>query len=247
MLRWRLPSTPTSSLGIGRRRNVGSQEQLADLPERRKEQREEAQVAHDRTVAAAQAGDPAALMALGCDYFYGHLVSESRAQAVELWEKAAASGEPRAMLNLAVCLHNGYGVQRNASRALSLYERLAEQGYYDGLQIAAYCRRVGIGCAADNLAALHWAFELAKSGAGSEDFLYCLFHAKGNSELEREARAWVEDAARLGGSSAQEMVRILSEAAPPTQPAVPVIGLAQISIAPLPISGRMTATKTAAK
>ena len=72
-------------------------------------EREEAQAAHDRTVAAAQAGDPAALMALGCDYFYGHLEGESR-EAVELWEKAAVLGEPRAMLNLAVCLHNGYGV-----------------------------------------------------------------------------------------------------------------------------------------
>ena len=144
---------------------------------------------------AADHDDPAALTALGYNFFLGRGVVRSREKAVELWVRASELGDPRGTFNLAVCYHDGLGVPRDQERALGLYEHLAESHYYVGLKMAGYCRHVGIGCQQDRYKALRWYFEISKSGnSGCNDALInCLRNMNGDTDLEKEVIKWVHE------------------------------------------------------
>ena len=179
--------------------------QRVGLPERAKERQNVLAEGHARLVEAAEEGDPAAVTRLGYRYFVGEQVDANCEKAVELWETAAALGNPGATLNLAVCLTTGCGVQRDEVRAFALYEKLAAQGYRSALRLATCCRLLGVGCEPDHLEALRWAFDLAKRegpDSFSYDLLLCLWAGRGDTELERDARAWIEAGAGVGKGAA---------------------------------------------
>lgn len=194
--------------------------ELANLPTRLERVKTELQDRQAHISLAAREGDPTAMMRLGCSLFFGRGIEKNQRSAVELWERASALGESRATFNLAVCLQDGYGVEKDETRALALYEQLATQGYYVGLKQAAYCRLVGVGCEPDNLKSLHWCFEWAKRDGPSrfaEGLVKCLKRGPGTTQLEKDARAWIESAAAesLAGVN---MVRSLGEVGTPELP-----------------------------
>jgi hypothetical protein len=174
---------------------------LEELPSRLKKQSD----ALHKEVVQAQAGseknDPVAMLSLGYRHFLGRGVERCVQKAIVLWTEAAELGNSTALFNLAVCFHDGIGVSRNQERALEIYERLAKDGYYVGLKMAAHCRRTGMGCKKNIEQALHWYFEQAK-GFGPErfdsDLVGCLRNMNGNSDLEKQAIAWIHSAALLG-------------------------------------------------
>lgn len=211
------------------------EDQLASLPERLRKARESDEADRAATVAAAEAEDPIAMTRLGCRFFFGRGVPRSQEEAVEFWKRAAKLGEPRAMFNLAVCFHDGYGLEKNEAQALSLYERLAREGYSVGLHMAGYCRHVGVGCKPNRLEALGWYFETAKRHGPLHfaDYLVdCLRGGKDTDPLEREARAWIQEAASLG-IAGQNMLRSLAIKGTSTPPVKHAAGIGYIGEDPL--------------
>lgn len=209
-------------------------DQLSELPRINKLRQSKLDAETTAVRRAARDDDPAALTDLGYRHFLGKGVARSISDAIELWRRASDLGDPRGTFNLAVCLQDGLGGLRKPEDALKLYERLAEQGYYVGLKMAGFCRHVGIGCRPNRLLALQWYFDIAK-GWGKErfadDLVRCLRNTDHKTELERDAIAWIRDAAKIGAAG-QNMLRSLGEG-PTSDPVAHDAGVGYLGTDPL--------------
>ncbi len=76
----------------------------------------------------AEAGDPAAQLALGSLYDLGQGVPRDPATAYGWYRRAAAAGSPAAEFNVAAMSDTGDGVPRNAPEAALWYSRAAAHG-----------------------------------------------------------------------------------------------------------------------
>jgi uncharacterized protein len=75
----------------------------------------------------ADAGDPAAQLALGLAYQNGRGVQQSDPLAVEWYRKAAAAGNAEAQNDLGVMYMNGWGVEKNKAEAVRWYHLAVKQ------------------------------------------------------------------------------------------------------------------------
>ena len=76
--------------------------------------------------------DPAAILFLGQEYFFGLLgLKKDTRKAVELWTEAADLGSVEALYNLGNVYSRGDGVQQDKAKASGFYEKAAMQGHVE--------------------------------------------------------------------------------------------------------------------
>lgn len=209
-------------------------DQLSELPRINKFRQNKLDAETTSVRHAAREDDPSALTDLAYRYFLGRGVSRSVSDAIAFWRRATDLGDPRGTFNLAVCLQDGIGGRRNPEEALKLYEQLAEQSYYVGLKMAGFCRHVGIGCRPDRLLALRWYFDMARGWGKkrfADDLVRCLRNTDHQTDLERDAIAWIRDAAKIGAAG-KNMLRSLGEG-PTSDPVAHDAGVGYLGTDPL--------------
>lgn len=84
-------------------------------------------------LAAAEAGDPAAQLAIAERFENGDGVVQNYARAAQWYDRAAETGNREAANRLGRLYHAGLGVSRDLPRAIALLERAAESGKADHL------------------------------------------------------------------------------------------------------------------
>jgi TPR repeat protein len=110
--------------------------------------------------AAADAGQPAAMVAVGTLYDTGHGVPQDFAAALSWYRRAAEAGNVRAMFNVAQMYDNGRGTKMDRGSAILWYRAAAEHGHGRAAYDLAVIYRDGDGVTRDPAAAVRF-FRLA--------------------------------------------------------------------------------------
>lgn len=96
-----------------------------------------------RLVAAAEAGAPWAMVAVGIRYWHGGthcFVDKDQPRAAEWFRKASDAGSPAGMYQLGLCYHHGQGLAADQSSARALFLKSAEAGHVPAMAaIALMC------------------------------------------------------------------------------------------------------------
>ena len=104
--------------------------------------------------AAADAGDPSAMTAVGTLFDTGYGVNQDFAAALHWYRRAAIAGNLRAMFNVGAMYDNGRGTPADRAEALRWYEAAAMRGNGRAAYAAAVIYRDGDGVARDRAAAI---------------------------------------------------------------------------------------------
>jgi hypothetical protein len=126
----------------------------------------------------ANAGDPAAQVAVGENYAKAAGATQDPENAADNWNKAAewyikaaAQSYPPAEIRLADCYSYGHGVVRDKVKAAEWYRKAAEQGDVGAQGTLATLYSLGQGVQQDDAEAYFW-FDLAASVEGPNQQRY---------------------------------------------------------------------------
>lgn len=123
----------------------------------------------ERLMTAAEAGEPAALAAVGeyQQFGWGGL-SPDEAAALDWYRRAAAAGNARGALRLGLFYNGGLGgLTRNQAEARRWFSQAAEGGEPWAMQhLASYYQQGLGGLPQDRSRALHWRRQAAEGGVG---------------------------------------------------------------------------------
>lgn len=130
------------------------------------------------------------------------------AEAVQWLQKAAEQGHAQAMHKLSRCYEKGHGVPRSITTAIQWLEKAAEQGHTQAQsELGAACLQ-GVGTAQSEEKAIFW----YKKAAEKDDVdalcgLGIIYAKRQNAETAVEGVRYLQKAARLGSSYAQDVLR----------------------------------------
>jgi len=115
---------------------------------------------------AAEANIPAAISALGTNYFRGLGIVKDDQKAFELWSKAAAAGWPPAMGNLGSAYADGVYVKKDPAKSLDWFEKSIEAGNITSLSSMGNAYLNGNGALRDFTMAAQYFKQAADLGDG---------------------------------------------------------------------------------
>ena len=118
----------------------------------------------ERALAAAEAGDAGAQMALALAFMQGQGVPQDAERAVYWVRRAAEQGLAEAQNTLGVWSLNGTGVPQDVSEAARLFRLAADQGHTQAQFWVGMMYATGNGVPADRAAAIRWLERAAEAG-----------------------------------------------------------------------------------
>lgn len=107
-------------------------------------------------LAKADAGDPAAQVAVGEKYAAGVDVAQDLKQAAEWYRKASGQGSVTGQIHLAECYRDGRGVARDKAQAAGWYRKAADQGDPSAQGTLAMLYVMGQGVPQSDVEAYYW-------------------------------------------------------------------------------------------
>ncbi len=133
-------------------------------------------VAYARFLAAARAGHPAAMDAVGMMLVAGRGVGKDVAAGLGWLGRAAAAGNPRAHYSLGLMAASGRHLTRDAGAAVAHWRAAAEAGHAGAAYRLALASLRGEGTARDDGAAREW---LARAADGGDPAARALIEGHG--------------------------------------------------------------------
>lgn len=115
----------------------------------------------------AEAGDVAAIAAIGHCYLQGIGVPSDWTKAANWFQRGADKGDSVSTHNLGVCYATGRGVTLDKSKAVDLFQRSANAGYAKAMHDLGVCYKQGFGVTADQALGDQWLGRAAKAGFSS--------------------------------------------------------------------------------
>lgn len=169
-----------------------------------REARRQDEVAMQKSLQLAEAGNAVAMFTVGYNYAIGKGVAQNDVQAVHWYRKAAEGGQSGAMLNLATRYANGKGIEQSDEQAVIWYRKAAEAGQVVGMTSLGYNYYIGKGVEQSSEQAVFWFRKAAEAGypLGMFNLGVHLATGKGVAQNETEAIAWYRKAAEKGYASA---------------------------------------------
>lgn len=144
-------------------------------------------------------------------YDNGNGVTQSRAKAVEYYEKAAEAGITGAVNDLAYIYFQGtHNVQKNYERAFVLAEKAAAVGVVDSMTLLGKCYDDGLGVPGDKEKALEWYRKAAEAGDFRAMRLIGIIYYNGEGDVGEDkalAEQWFRKAAANGDEESVEIIR----------------------------------------
>ena len=104
----------------------------------------------------AEAGGAPAMLAVGCDYYYGKSVPMDYSEAVKWFRKAADIGNSSAIYFLGSCYFQGRGVPKDYTEALKWFRKAAELDQDGATDLLGVCYQYGLGVPKDEAEAIKW-------------------------------------------------------------------------------------------
>jgi uncharacterized protein len=149
-------------------------------------------IAADDLLPKANAGDPAAQLALGQAHLTGKGATKDTKAAIEWLAKAADQGNTDARLALGKLYLGGSGVPKNSTESAKWYRLAAEQGDTTAQVQLARMHLAGTGVSKDEVEACKWA-KIAfakgdKQAKGLLDHLYQRLDGRQTAKAEALAR-----------------------------------------------------------
>jgi TPR repeat protein len=137
---------------------------------RRSYQAGQKDLAAKQTLAAAQAGNSNAQVAMAWYYLNGVGVPKNAIEAAKWYRKAADQGNSSAMWNLGLLYERGDGVPEQWVEAARWYQKSAELNDAVGQRQLAFAYQYGIGVAQDRQTAIAWHRRAAASKDGQSAY-----------------------------------------------------------------------------
>ena len=160
---------------------------------------------------AANAGNYAAVNALGFMYQHGEGVSQNYDIAMRLYQTAAAHGDAQAMVNMGDMLAQGLGTERKPYAAFRWYRKAADTGYRNGVRALALSYFSGQGVDKDLNEALRLYEIGSKDGDPLADVSAGIIYSDNNSSFTNFdlARDRFESAIELNNTEAMWRLGLL--------------------------------------
>jgi hypothetical protein len=153
----------------------------------------------DLLVAAAQAGNVAAMNDLGVLYSVGGSVPRDYSKALYWYQKAIDGGSPGAMSNLGMMYLYGVGLPRDYANAFRWFQHAAEHGNAHAMYSVAVMADIGMGTSRDPGLARAMYRKAAESGVTPAMVKVSDDYARGGASGDLvEAYAWLEVALQSG-------------------------------------------------
>lgn len=159
----------------------------------------------EKTLLAAEKGDPEAQADLGLMYAKGDGVDKNPTLAVLWFTKAAQKGCARAQNNLGVMCEDGNGIARDDVESVKWFRAAAEQGFARAQNNLATKFLNGQGVAKDPIEAVKWFEKSAEQGFPDAQFNLGVMYdnGEGTSKDPSEAAMWYRKAADQGFARAE--------------------------------------------
>jgi TonB family protein len=171
----------------------------------------EIQAAWQRTLAAAEQGDPSAQYRAAIGYLVGKPVAADNAQAMHWLRASAEQGHVPAMESLAMELQSGLRIERDLEQAIILLENAVAQGSNAARMRLAMSFQLGLGVQRDETRAQQLLEQAVSAGSNAAKAPLALLLLKPAGDEHARALALLEDGAEAQDRAAQFTLASLYE------------------------------------
>lgn len=129
-----------------------------------REARRQDEVAMQKSLQLAEAGNAMAMFDVGSNYAFGKGVAQNDAQSVYWYSRAAEAGQLDAMVNLAGRYSSGKGIAQSNEKMIFWLRKAAEAGHLGGMTNLGYQFYTGNGVEQSKDVAIFWFRKAAMEG-----------------------------------------------------------------------------------